>query len=458
MRKLILIALAGILMVPVAAAQDQWNYKESFTTKATSGHGIAVDPDGKIWWQPFSATDSVKVDDIDGTYKSTRVIYVFNPDGTEASISPIKFLDYGGGVVDTLGGYVTRNSTGAKAWEGRSGRGLRMAADGNIIATQFVTHFKIDYKTGAGIARFDAGATGVASGVASETGHVFVAPVVPGNPLIELDADLNSLGNALDATLGFSRSFEARPDGNGIYWAGYTLHGIILYERADEFSAFDSMGVVIPGVDSESMGYQPGTGWLWVSAGSYNDGPNRLEGVTTNWLPMTHYAFDPAELAVDQIPTPKAFLTYHGSDDCRAAQSDAACGRPRGIAFSPDGQMAYITNFSVTGDQQVEVFSAMPVAIEKVDSSIPDQFVLMQAYPNPFNPSTMINFMLHEAGHARLSVYDMTGREVAVLADQAMAPGTYQYQFDATGLSSGVYLYRLDFNGQMATGRMTLVK
>ncbi len=467
MRKLILIAVTALFLVPAASAQQQFAFEGYLAPEANTrdGHGLAVDPDGKIWFQSYYATDSVQVNDIDGTYKATRVVQVFNPDGSVADISPIKFYTENGVNVDTVGGEVALDANGLKIWSANSGRGLRTDGDGNIIITAWAYTYRINYQTGAGEGYTYAGAdaghcSGTAPAVATDpsSGHVFLGSVCPGQPVLELDADLNLLGNAIDAPYGYSRAFEVSHDGNKIYWGGYTNRDIILYERADEFSAFDSMGVVIPGFSSESFVWQPGTDWLWASAGSYLDSPNLGQGTgVTSWEPLAWYGFDASELAVDVVPTPKAVLMWERPEACATTPSDANCGRPRGIGFSPDGQTAYVTEFG-KGSPSLQVHSAVPVAIEKLDDSIPDAFVLMPAYPNPFNPSANITFMLHETGRARLAVYDVTGREVAVLADETMAAGTYQYGFDATGLSSGTYLYRLEFAGQVATGQMTLVK
>jgi beta-1,2-mannobiose phosphorylase / 1,2-beta-oligomannan phosphorylase len=77
-------------------------------------------------------------------------------------------------------------------------------------------------------------------------------------------------------------------------------------------------------------------------------------------------------------------------------------------------------------------------------------FMLAQNYPNPFNPATVISYQLPVASEVRLSVYDLLGREVAVLVNERKAPGTYEVKFDAgqpggqaSGLPSGVYFYRL---------------
>ena len=69
---------------------------------------------------------------------------------------------------------------------------------------------------------------------------------------------------------------------------------------------------------------------------------------------------------------------------------------------------------------------------------------LFQNYPNPFNPTSVIRYQLAVASNVRLAVYDVLGREVAVLVNERKAPGRHEIQFDATGLASGVYFYRLE--------------
>lgn len=80
-------------------------------------------------------------------------------------------------------------------------------------------------------------------------------------------------------------------------------------------------------------------------------------------------------------------------------------------------------------------------------------------YPNPFNPTTRIRYSLEQAGSVRLTVYDLLGREVAVLVDGTRASGRHEATFDAARLGSGMYLYRLMVDGrEVATRRMTLLK
>ena len=85
-------------------------------------------------------------------------------------------------------------------------------------------------------------------------------------------------------------------------------------------------------------------------------------------------------------------------------------------------------------------------------------FELKQNYPNPFNPSTMISFALNSASNVRLSVYDMSGRELATLANGSLMPGIHSFKWDASALSSGTYFYRLNVNGAQVVKQMQLIK
>ena len=98
-----------------------------------------------------------------------------------------------------------------------------------------------------------------------------------------------------------------------------------------------------------------------------------------------------------------------------------------------------------------------PVANED-EAEVPVGFVLAQNYPNPFNPSTSIRFNLLQAGHATLTVYDLFGRAVATLVDGVKPAGSYQVAFDAHGLASGFYVYRLHAGSFSETKIMTLLK
>jgi glycosidase len=92
-------------------------------------------------------------------------------------------------------------------------------------------------------------------------------------------------------------------------------------------------------------------------------------------------------------------------------------------------------------------------------TEFPAQVMLYQNYPNPFNPTTRIRFDLSGSSQpVRLAVYDILGREVAVLVDGLMSPGVHLADFDASDLGSGVYVYRLETAVGVSSRRMTLIK
>ncbi len=96
--------------------------------------------------------------------------------------------------------------------------------------------------------------------------------------------------------------------------------------------------------------------------------------------------------------------------------------------------------------------------VRQSSPAVPDGFALLQNYPNPFNPSTTIAFAVPSTGHVSLRVFDVLGREVATLVDRVMSPGTYEATFDAQGLPSGMYIYRIVSGLYVGTHKMNVVK
>jgi subtilisin-like proprotein convertase family protein len=90
--------------------------------------------------------------------------------------------------------------------------------------------------------------------------------------------------------------------------------------------------------------------------------------------------------------------------------------------------------------------------------TLPETFALDQNFPNPFNPGTIIRYEVPRAAHVTLSVFDMLGREVSVLVNDTKEAGHHEIQFDASRLSSGVYLYRMLAGDFVASKRMVVLK
>ena len=119
-----------------------------------------------------------------------------------------------------------------------------------------------------------------------------------------------------------------------------------------------------------------------------------------------------------------------------------------------------------------------PLTTVRGEQEYPSQFALQQSYPNPFNPTTTIKYSLPSpssfdakgrdgqpaiglagaGSHVSLRVYDVLGREVAILVNEELNTGSYETTFDATGLASGVYFYRFIVDSYAETKKMLLIR
>ena len=91
-------------------------------------------------------------------------------------------------------------------------------------------------------------------------------------------------------------------------------------------------------------------------------------------------------------------------------------------------------------------------------AEIPNRYELSQNYPNPFNPSTNIQFALPQSGFVKLEIFNITGERVDVLISTELNAGKYNYEWNGSNLTSGIYLYRLDTGSFVETRKMLLIK
>ncbi|SMO54892.1 T9SS type A sorting domain-containing protein [Gracilimonas mengyeensis] len=133
-----------------------------------------------------------------------------------------------------------------------------------------------------------------------------------------------------------------------------------------------------------------------------------------------------------------------------------------GLYKKPDSDLLYVLTREELLEVNVETkattsLKQIPVSRERLPE-VPTQVELKQNYPNPFNPTTVIAYMTQNNGHVQLSVYDQLGRKVQTLVDEFQEAGIYAVTFDAKSLASGIYYYRLEADGKIASKKMTLIK
>ncbi|MCI0450555.1 MAG: T9SS type A sorting domain-containing protein [Chlorobi bacterium] len=238
-------------------------------------------------------------------------------------------------------------------------------------------------------------------------GNNTVFPAFNGPPTGYVAANYNSSvgNNAID-------NWMVLPYQSGGYIAGDSLY---FYSRSPLASTYpDSMKVMYSETDSIPEG-------TWVMLG-------RFKVTTGNEWEQKGF----------RVPTTS-------TNGRLAIRYGCVNGGPNGLNTDYSGIDAMRVERNTTG-------------IHITSGEVPAEFTLSQNYPNPFNPVTNIAFSIPQSGLVTLKVYDISGKEMAVLVNQQMLAGSYRVDFDASSLSSGVYFYKLSSENYSATKKMVLIK
>jgi len=158
------------------------------------------------------------------------------------------------------------------------------------------------------------------------------------------------------------------------------------------------------------------------------------------------------------------FEVQRRSENRGASEAWQVLGFVRGAGTTTEAQSYSFLDNSAVGKvqyrlKQIDFDGQFEYSnIIEVDAGLPKQFALEQNYPNPFNPTTTISYQLPVASQVSLKVYDVLGREVMTLVNGRQDAGAYNFNFNASDLSSGVYFYRLQSGNFVQTKKMMLVK
>lgn len=116
----------------------------------------------------------------------------------------------------------------------------------------------------------------------------------------------------------------------------------------------------------------------------------------------------------------------------------------------------YVLEARVPGREEIRPIAYISTGTEENNYIL--DFKLYQNYPNPFNPSTVISFALKKPGHVKLSIFDLAGKEVAVIQNNRFSAGNHSIHFNAEYLASGIYIYRLETRDKVISKKFTLIK
>ena len=99
-----------------------------------------------------------------------------------------------------------------------------------------------------------------------------------------------------------------------------------------------------------------------------------------------------------------------------------------------------------------------PVSVQNNGSEIPGSYKLNQNFPNPFNPATIIGFFIPKASDVKLTIYSISGEKIEEILNSRLSAGNHEFVFNGEGLSTGVYIYRLEAGEFIETKKMMLIK
>ncbi len=137
-------------------------------------------------------------------------------------------------------------------------------------------------------------------------------------------------------------------------------------------------------------------------------------------------------------------------------------GLIQGIAPQTEGDttvtIKVVDNHANSDTQTFTLHISNTITSVRENNILPSEFSLYQNYPNPFNPSTTINYEIPKQSFVKLKIYDILGREVKTLVNEEKSAGNYKVTFDASGLASGIYFYRMQAGSFVETKKLILLK
>jgi plastocyanin len=186
---------------------------------------------------------------------------------------------------------------------------------------------------------------------------------------------------------------------------------------------------------------------------------------TTHDVTVTNFSFTPATLTItvgDTVRWTNVLGNHNVVADDNSFTSGPVAPAPWEYThvFTTNGNNPYYCALhGGPGGQGMSgaIIVENPVSVPE-DELITNKFKLQQNYPNPFNPTTRISFSIPSSAFTSLKVYDIIGNEVATLVNEQKPAGTYEVEFNAKQLSSGVYLYRLQAENFITTKKFLLMK
>lgn len=262
----------------------------------------------------------------------------------------------------------------------------------------------------------------------------------------------------VSADSGYAVAVGNAPVGNlrGLAFSrGDVLYGVtadgILCRINPEAGDTTSVGRV-PALVYSGLAFSPITGKLWASVRTPIDSIFTLDTANGAATFVGTTGFNALTMALSFGPHGNLYgLIDNGSGEDYLAEIDTTTGAGSLVSVNPLSEH-YLLAIAMSPDTTV---TSVP---NTTNGEVPERYALGQNYPNPFNPSTQITYSLPQQSHVVLKLYDVLGRETATLVNERQQAGNYTVQWNAEGVPSGVYFYRIVAGNFVQTREMILIR
>jgi len=147
-----------------------------------------------------------------------------------------------------------------------------------------------------------------------------------------------------------------------------------------------------------------------------------------------------------------------GSDGSLETAGYCDLGDNLKLTITLDDGQEYILSGDIPAWSNNEIYTIENLEISNNQPAIPSEIVIVGAFPNPFNPSTVISYEIHESSSLSVSVYNINGQLVSTLHNGYQEAGRYELIFDGSSLSSGMYFVKIDNQSSVQTQKILLMK
>jgi photosystem II stability/assembly factor-like uncharacterized protein len=378
--------------------------------------------------------------------------------GTTQNIGCIYFLDGNNGVAGCDGGIILRTTNGGTNWQSINLNYNNPVLSVSMFSPSIILagfQYKLFRSTNSG-SSWDT-AFGIGSydfSVISPTTGYLVFPYTSNNiyKTTNSGSSWNLAGTAFTPNVVRCLDFINETTGfaGGTFWTmSYNLYSPIIFKTSSAGSNWDikySGSVRMDYIAVYSVSFGNSLSGMAVEYASYTDSTKILKTTNSgdNW-------------------TSNYLTGVFNSVKCIGAVNAWLCGNNGVIHYTSNGGTGWVTQNSGSSVNLRDVFfinqttgwaagnsgtilktiNGGITSIKNISCNLPKNFSLSQNFPNPFNPATNIKFQIAKLGEVKLLIFDVLGREIATLINEQLQPGTYETEWDASNLASGIYFYKL---------------